>query len=138
MHIRHWKFARPFRAPQVEDVLVMKERTNLDVAATRMQSSRPAVCGDNISCAGNARDLQFVDLRGNVPTRLRKLIENDWDAIVLARAGLERLGYDLSESRFRLRGTIVAFRTSASRTTFLPAGGQGVIALASTNRRRKL
>src|SRR5260370_39248549 len=37
--------------------------------------------------------LVIVDLRGNVPTRLRKLAENDWDAIVLARAGLERLGF---------------------------------------------
>src|SRR4029453_11428692 len=37
-------------------------------------------------------NLKIVDLRGNVPTRLRKLAENDWDAIVLARAGLERLG----------------------------------------------
>src|SRR6476646_6898351 len=38
-------------------------------------------------------DLKVVDLRGNVPTRLRKLAENDWDGIVLARAGLERLGF---------------------------------------------
>ena len=37
-------------------------------------------------------DLDIIDLRGNVPTRLRKLAENEWDAIVLARAGLERLG----------------------------------------------
>src|ERR1043166_1763464 len=37
-------------------------------------------------------DLDIIDLRGNVPTRLRKLAENNWDAIVLARAGLERLG----------------------------------------------
>ena len=34
-----------------------------------------------------------MDLRGNVPTRLRKLAENEWDGIVLARAGLERLGF---------------------------------------------
>src|SRR6476646_4000640 len=38
-------------------------------------------------------DLRVVDLRGNVPTRLRKLAENEWDGIVLARAGLERLGF---------------------------------------------
>src|SRR5881397_3687111 len=42
-------------------------------------------------------DLKVIDLRGNVPTRLRKLSENEWDAIVLARAGLGRLG--LSPSR---------------------------------------
>ena len=37
-------------------------------------------------------DLTVEDLRGNVPTRLGKLEASDWEAIVLARAGLERLG----------------------------------------------
>lgn len=37
-------------------------------------------------------DLDLADLRGNVPTRLRRLDEGGYDAIVLAAAGLERLG----------------------------------------------
>jgi hydroxymethylbilane synthase len=37
-------------------------------------------------------DLQIAMLRGNVPTRLRKLDEREYDAIVLAAAGLQRLG----------------------------------------------
>src|SRR3977135_1659724 len=37
-------------------------------------------------------EVEVVDLRGNVPTRLRKFLQSDWHAIVLARAGLERLG----------------------------------------------
>jgi hydroxymethylbilane synthase len=37
-------------------------------------------------------DLRLVDMRGNVETRLRKLAEQDLDAIILAQAGLERLG----------------------------------------------
>jgi hydroxymethylbilane synthase len=37
-------------------------------------------------------DLQIEDLRGNVNTRIIKLFETDWDAIVLASAGVERLG----------------------------------------------
>jgi hydroxymethylbilane synthase len=37
-------------------------------------------------------DLEVVPLRGNVDTRLRRLAEGEWDAIVLALAGLERLG----------------------------------------------
>jgi len=37
-------------------------------------------------------DLQCISIRGNVPTRLKKLERGDFDAIVLARAGLERLG----------------------------------------------
>ena len=37
-------------------------------------------------------DLDVVELRGNVDTRLRKLADGDYDAIVLAAAGLQRLG----------------------------------------------
>jgi hydroxymethylbilane synthase len=37
-------------------------------------------------------DLDLADLRGNVPTRLRRLDDGDYDAIVLAAAGLKRLG----------------------------------------------
>ncbi|NNF12208.1 MAG: hydroxymethylbilane synthase [Gemmatimonadetes bacterium] len=37
-------------------------------------------------------DLRVVELKGNVPTRLRRLDEGDFDAIVLAAAGLNRLG----------------------------------------------
>ena len=39
-------------------------------------------------------DLEIVDLRGNVMTRLRKLAIDQWHAIILARAGLERLGLE--------------------------------------------
>jgi hydroxymethylbilane synthase len=38
-------------------------------------------------------DLRIVDIRGNVPTRITKLVqESSWNSIVLAKAGLERLG----------------------------------------------
>lgn len=36
-------------------------------------------------------DIKIEELRGNVPTRIKKLLESDWDAIILARAGVERL-----------------------------------------------
>ena len=36
-------------------------------------------------------DITVIDLRGNVPTRVQKFIDSDWDAIILARAGIERL-----------------------------------------------
>ena len=45
-------------------------------------------------------DLQLLDLRGNVNTRLAKLDAGEYDAIVLACAGIERLGF---ESRIRTR-----------------------------------
>jgi hydroxymethylbilane synthase len=73
-------------------------------------------------------DLSIVDLRGNVPTRLRSLAEKDWDAIVLARAGLERLG--LSPARSEIAFENQTFPVEIlSREVFLPAGGQGIIAL---------
>jgi hydroxymethylbilane synthase len=73
-------------------------------------------------------EIQVVDLRGNVPTRLRKLKTNAWDAIVLARAGVERLGYDLSGGSFSFEGALFHAEI-LPRDQFLPAGGQGVIAL---------
>ena len=36
-------------------------------------------------------DITVLDLRGNVPTRIQKLLDSDWDAIILACAGVERL-----------------------------------------------
>jgi len=73
-------------------------------------------------------DLELVDLRGNVPTRLRKLTNNNWDAIVLARAGLARLGLSPTnnEIAFEERQFFVEI---LPREIFLPAGGQGIIAL---------
>jgi hydroxymethylbilane synthase len=61
--------------------------------------------------------LRIEPLRGNVPTRLRKLDEGGYDAIVLAAAGLKRLGLD--------------HRISALLTPeeSLPAVGQGALAL---------
>jgi hydroxymethylbilane synthase len=72
--------------------------------------------------------LETVDLRGNVPTRLRKLPENNWDAIVLARAGLERLGFSLARNEINFEGRKF-FVEVLSCEFFLPAGGQGIIAL---------
>jgi hydroxymethylbilane synthase len=73
-------------------------------------------------------DLNVIDLRGNVPTRLRKLAKNQWDAIVLARAGLERLGLSLARTKINFEGRQF-FAETLPREIFLPAGGQGIIAL---------
>jgi hydroxymethylbilane synthase len=73
-------------------------------------------------------DLKVVDLRGNVPTRLRKLADNNWDAIVLARAGLERLGLLPAHHEISFNGSQF-FVEILPHEIFLPAGGQGVIAL---------
>ncbi len=62
-------------------------------------------------------DLEIIDLRGNVGTRLSKLDDGQYDAIILASAGLKRLG--LAE---RIRHTI-------QPAVSLPAVGQGALGL---------
>jgi hydroxymethylbilane synthase len=66
-------------------------------------------------------DVAPVDIRGNVDTRLRKLAAGEFDAVILAQAGLERLG--LMDSNGAL--AIVPFAT----TDMLPAPGQGALAI---------
>src|SRR5213078_3777028 len=73
-------------------------------------------------------DLQLVDVRGNVPTRVRKLAENEWDAVVLARAGLERLGLLHARTEISFEGQRL-FLEILPCEIFLPAGGQGIIVL---------
>ncbi len=73
-------------------------------------------------------DLKFVDLHGNVPTRLRKLTNNNWDAIVLARAGLARLSLSPDHHEFSFEGRRLSIKVLPPEV-FLPAGGQGIIAL---------
>ena len=62
-------------------------------------------------------DLQFAPLRGNVDTRLRKLAEGEADAIILAAAGLKRLG----------RQDAITERLSPE--VCLPAAGQGIVCI---------
>lgn len=62
-------------------------------------------------------DLHIKDLRGNVNTRLAKLDRGEYDALILATAGLVRLGFD---DRIRER---------ISEELLLPAGGQGAVGI---------
>ena len=71
-------------------------------------------------------DLRISDLRGNVNTRLRKLDDNEFDAIILACAGLDRLGM---HARIRQRLTA---------PDFLPAAAQGAIGIETINGRDDL
>lgn len=66
----------------------------------------------------------FKDIRGNVDTRLNKLYNGEYDGIILAMAGLERLDL-LSESRFTF--------TPFDYKEFVPAPCQGIIAIESRN-----
>lgn len=62
-------------------------------------------------------DLKIVELRGNVPTRIQRFLDSDWDAIILARAGVERLKLN-------------KYISSIIKTdVMLPAVGQGALGI---------
>jgi hydroxymethylbilane synthase len=62
-------------------------------------------------------DLTILDLRGNVPSRIQKFLESEWDAIILARAGVERLNLKKHISSF------------IPKEDILPAVGQGALGI---------
>ncbi len=62
-------------------------------------------------------DITIVDLRGNVPSRIDKFLKSDWDAIILARAGVERLNLNKYISSY------------ISTDDILPAVGQGALGI---------
>jgi hydroxymethylbilane synthase len=62
-------------------------------------------------------DLEVIDIRGNLNTRLKKLATSDWDGMVLARAGVKRLGWEE-----RIAEVLPV-------ETMLPAVGQGALAI---------
>jgi hydroxymethylbilane synthase len=111
----------------VDDVLVGKTSARFDVLPTGATVATGSVRREH-QLRWSRPDLKIVDLRGNVPTRLRKLTANPWDAIILARAGLERLGIDCSRDELSFEGH--SLRSSILPCDrFLPAGGQGIVAL---------
>ncbi|MBV9309994.1 MAG: hydroxymethylbilane synthase [Solirubrobacterales bacterium] len=67
-------------------------------------------------------DLEVVTVRGNVDTRLRKLDQGEFDALVLAAAGLKRLGH----------------QPDGILEELVPAAGQGALALEAKSRRSEL
>lgn len=71
-------------------------------------------------------DLKVRPIRGNVETRVKKVIGKEYDAIVLAEAGLSRLGMkDVIVEQFRIRD-------------FMPAPGQGAIAIVCRRDDKKM
>jgi hydroxymethylbilane synthase len=101
----------------VEDVLIAKKK-GTDINAIKE---------NGIVATGSLRrrsqllhlrpDIKIVELRGNVQTRIKKFLDSDWDAIILARAGVERLGLKKYIS------------SVISREEILPAVGQGALGI---------
>jgi len=64
-------------------------------------------------------DLEIQELRGNVPTRIQKLRNESYDAIMIAKAGVSRLGLDLSDLHVE----------TLTPNELIPAPAQGVLAI---------
>jgi hydroxymethylbilane synthase len=98
------------------DVLVTKAPATLDTLAPRARVGTSSPRRRALLLAARP-DLAVDPIRGNVDTRLRKLAEGDWGAIVLAAAGLRRLGLQPTHA------------VALEPDVFVPAVGQGIIAI---------
>jgi len=117
----------PSRVPEDLAIAAFLERADpRDVLVSRAGRLLALPAGARVGTSSQRRvsliralrpDLQTSDLRGNVDTRLRKLDAGDYDAIVLAGAGLTRLG---------LTNRVTEWLPVDS---FLPSPGQGALAI---------
>jgi len=125
-------------APKTEIAAVLPRAAVDDVLVATTPCDLNSLAADGIVATGSVRrkhqlhwkrpDLEIVDLRGNVPTRLHKLATDQWHAIILAHAGLERLGLNVNRASIEFEGSEF-FTAPLPREVFVPAGGQGVIAV---------
>lgn len=114
--------AVPRRAACHERLLVRPER--VDRSAAFLPLARGAVVGTSAPRRAEQLrtlrpDLRVEELRGNVPTRVRKLREGRYDAIVLAAAGLDRLALPVEG----------LFVQDLEVALFVPAPAQGALAV---------
>lgn len=107
-----WLIARPEAVAQGE-IFRLKKGAVVGTSAARRKAQM----------ADYRPDVVLKDIRGNVPTRLEKLRQGDFDAIFLAAAGVSRLDLDLSGFE----------KTELNPREFVPAPAQGVLAW-QTNR----
>lgn len=78
----------------VEDVIVSKEKK----MSIRKLPKKAVIATGSLRRQAQVRyfrkDISILDLRGNIQTRIKKYLESDWDAIIVAKVGLERLGME--------------------------------------------
>jgi hydroxymethylbilane synthase len=111
----------PIRA-NVEDILLINKESVSTERTFGLKEN--AVVGTSsvrrkVQLAFHCPETEVKDLRGNVPTRIQKLREKQYDAILLARAGVDRLEIDLSEFHVEI----------LPAQQFVPAPAQGALAL---------
>lgn len=116
------------RPPELTIAAVMKRDSPYDILLTRdgtklKDLKKGAVIGTTSlrRCAQLLRlrpDLNIKDLRGNIDTRLRKLKEGQYDGILLAEAGLERMKWDVKGERL-------------NPNDFVPSANQGTVVIVT-------
>lgn len=111
------KLAAVTKRHDVEDVLIARKK-GTSIASLREGATVATGSLRRRSQLLHLRpDINVVELRGNVPTRIEKFLSSDWDAIILARAGVERLG---------LKKYISSY---IAKDDMLPAVGQGALGI---------
>ena len=91
------------KAAAAEDLLLIPKDRPLE--AVRAAGRKPVIGTGSARrryyCEKLDADVIFEEIRGNITTRIEKLRRGDYDAIILARAGIDRIHYDLSEFEVR-------------------------------------
>jgi hydroxymethylbilane synthase len=116
---------------------VLPREDPVDVLVSKLPGGLHALPAGPLIATGSTRraqqityirpDIRVCDLRGNVPTRLEKLVRTaEWSGIILARAGLRRLRLAPEQGCLRFLDTDLFI---SDLKGLLPAAGQGAIAL---------
>lgn len=119
-----------YREKPNEIILIRKESVDL---RKKFRFKKNAIVGTSsgrrkAQLLGFRPDIQLKDLRGNVPTRVQKLRDGQYDAILLAAAGLERLKLDLADFHVE----------QVDLQDIVPAPAQGVLALQTRSDDKEL
>lgn len=108
------------RPPELEIAAVLPRASPYDVLVSEIPLYDGAIIGTSslrrrAQLARYYPQYRATDIRGNVDTRLKKLRKGEYDGIILAEAGLERLEVEVSKKRL----------------PFIPSPNQGIIAVVS-------
>jgi len=111
------KLAAVTKRHAVEDVLIARRK---GMTINKLPENAKVATGSlrrRSQLLHHRPDITVFDLRGNIPSRIQKFLESEWDAIILARAGVERLN---------LKKYISSF---IPKEEILPAVGQGALGI---------
>ena len=111
------KLAAVTKRHEVEDVLIARKK---GMTISKLPENAKVATGSlrrRSQLLHLRPDISVFDLRGNVPSRIKRFLESEWDAIILARAGVERLNLKKHISSF------------IPKEDMLPAVGQGALGI---------